>query len=277
MSEEQIRRENSQEEREFASSPMASLLGAPLSWVALFGALTGVGSMIPVIFYVGGGGYASLSTIVLFAVAGYMLGPWAGAAAGLIGGVIGLFIAPAAFPFGPIDIFVAGVMPALASGLMARKSRWAALVVWIIGWAMVILLPYRLPGEAGGFAPPPEPAYILSYWYSILGFVMWLVWAFTPVGEWIYRDKPVAKQVAGFLWVAWLGTTLLNVTWVPPQYYLLQLPAEGGIAMNHASFPLYLIASVIQGVIVFGLFRAVLRTGLRRVPGSLLDEAATGG
>ena len=104
---------------------------------------------------------------------------------------------------------------------------------------------------------------------------MWLVWAFTPVGKWVYRDKPVAKQVVGYLWVAWLAVNLLNVLWVPPQYYLLQLPAEAGIVMNHATFPLYIISAAIQGVIVFGLFRAVLRTGLRRVPGSLMDEAAT--
>src|SRR3989304_733929 len=109
------------EEREFARSPMSSIRGAPLSWVALFGALTGVGSLIPVVAYPMGGGYASLSTIVLFPVTGLFLGPWAGLVAGLIGGIIGMFVAPGAYPMGPMDVALSGAMAPFVVGLLARR------------------------------------------------------------------------------------------------------------------------------------------------------------
>lgn len=272
MAEERDLTQEQEEEHEFARTPMSSILGAPLSWVALFGALTGVGSLIPVLMYPAGGGYASLSTTVLFGVTGLLLGPWAGFVAGLIGGLIGLFIAPAAFPMGPFDVVLAGALAALVYGLVARRWRWIMLILWVLSMVLVYVFPYRWPGRAQGFAPPPEPAYSLSYWYSLLGLLVWLVWAFTPVGHWVYRGRPVAPQVIGFLLAVWIAVSVHNLIWVPPYAYVLNLPPEMTIADNHASFPLYVIAAVLQGVVALALFRALWRTGLRRVPGSLLDE-----
>ncbi|MBL7063409.1 MAG: hypothetical protein ISS49_04270 [Anaerolineae bacterium] len=265
-----------EEEREFARRPMSSILGAPLSWVALFGALTGVGSLIPVLMYSGGGGYASLSQIVLFPVTGMLLGPWAGFVAGLIGGLIGLFVAPGAFPMGPLDVVLSGAIPALVSGLLARRWRWVMLVWWVLSLALVVVFPYRWPGQTQGFAPPPEPAYLLSYWYILLGFVAWLVWAFTPVGRWVHRGRPVTLQSAGFLWAPWVAITAHRPIWQQPYAYVLKWPPEMTITDNHAAFLLYVIAVVVQGLAAFALFRALWRTGLRRVPGSLLDETAVG-
>ncbi len=262
------------EEREFTRRSASSIVGAPLSWVALLGALTGVGSLIPVLMYTGGGGYASLSQVILFPVTGMLLGPWAGLVAGLIGGLIGLFIAPAAFPMGPMDVILSGAGPALVAGLLARRWRWLMLAWWGLGLALVYAFPYRWPGPAQGFASPPEPAYLLSYWYVLLGCVVWIAWAFTPVGRWVYRGRPAALQVAGFLLAAWIAATAHRPIWQQPYAYALKWPPEMTLADNYAAFPLYVVAAILQGPVALVLFRALWRTGLRRVPGSLLDETA---
>ncbi|MFC2031688.1 hypothetical protein ACFLWA_13290 [Chloroflexota bacterium] len=277
MSEEVELKETEEEEtqeREFSRSPMSSILGAPLSWVALFGAICAVGSLIPILPYAGGGGYASLSTIILFPLTGLMLGPWAGFVAGLIGGAIGLFIAPGAFPMGPLDVVFAGAMVALVVGLLARRWRWIMLAWWVFGILLVIIFPYRFPGQAQGFAPPPVPAYILSYWFVWLGLLVWIVWAFTPLGSWIHRGRPVVKQIIGFLLAAYVGITAHYPIYTQPYVYVLKWPPELTITQNLASSPLYFISAILLGVVGWALFRALWRTGLRRVPGSLLDEAA---
>jgi hypothetical protein len=269
-----VQQEDVEEEREFARSPMSAVLGAPLSWVALFGALTAVGSLIPVFMYPQGGGYASLSNVVLFGVTGLILGPWAGLVAGLIGGVIGMFIAPGAFPMGPVDVVFAAALIVFCAGLMARRWRWVALVWWIISLAVIYVFPYRWPGEAGEFAPPPEPEYLLSYWFVYLGLALWLAWVLTPLGKWVHRGQATFKQIVGLSLVAYIAVTLEYSAYGPPYSYLLRWPPELTITGNLTSAPLYLATGVIQGIITFALFRALWRTGLRRVPGSLLDESA---
>ena len=65
MSENHEIQEKEPEEREFSGSSSSAIYDAPLSWVALFGALLAVGSLIPIIVYPGGGGYSSLSNTIL--------------------------------------------------------------------------------------------------------------------------------------------------------------------------------------------------------------------
>jgi hypothetical protein len=270
-------REVHEEEREFTRRAMSSILGAPLSWVALFGALTGVGSFIPVLIYTSGGGYASLSQIVLFPVTGMLLGPWAGFVAGMIGGLIGLFIAPGAFPMGPVDVVLSAAIPTMIAGFLARRWRWIMLVWWGLSLALAYVFPYRWPGQGQGFAPPPEPAYLLSYGYVAVGSIVWLIWAFTPVGQWVYPGRPASAQVAGFLMAAWIAATAHRPIWQQPYAYALKWPPEMTLADNYAAFPLYIVAAVVQGIVAWMLFRALWRTGLSRVPGSLLDETMTDG
>ena len=272
--EEKVVEEAEQEEREFERSSMSSILGAPLSWVALMGALCGVGSLIPILPYAGGGGYASLSTIVLFPITGLLLGPWAGFVAGLIGGIIGLFIAPGAFPMGPLDVIFSGAMVPLVIGLLARRWRWVMLGWWVFGILLVIIFPYRIPGQAQGFAPPPEPAYMLSYWWVWVGLIVWIVWAFTPIGSWVYRGQPLLKQIVGFMVAVYAGLCAHYPIYTQPYVYALKWPPELTITQNLASVVLYVISMVLLGLVAFGLFRALWRTGLRRIPGSLLDESS---
>jgi hypothetical protein len=132
-----------------------------------------------------------------------------------------------------------------------------------------------VPGQAQGFAPPPEPAYMFSYWFAWVGFVVWLVWAYTPLGSWVYRGKPALKQIVGLLLASYAGITAHYPIYTQPYNFALKWPPELTITSNLATSPLYFISAVLLGVVAFALFRALWRTKLRRVPGSLLDESVT--
>src|SRR4030066_1111074 len=71
--------------------------GVSIAWVTLYGALLGVTGLVPIFPYVGGGGYVPLTT-PLAAIAPLPMGPVGGVASALVGGLIGMFIAPAAYP-----------------------------------------------------------------------------------------------------------------------------------------------------------------------------------
>ena len=260
------------EEREFTASLRSSILGGPLSWVALFGALNAVTSMIPVVVYPLGGGYVSLGQILLFPLSGYLLGPWAGMVATGIGGAIGLFIAPGAYPLGPVDVVLAGVQVGLVYGLLARRWRSLLFVWWLLNLLLIYIFPYRWPGGAQGFSPPPEPAYTLSWLWVGVVFIIWLVWAYTPMGYWVRRGRPILRQIAGFSLTTIIGYGAVsgvgNTIWI----YLLKQPVEITILDNWESFPLTIPVAIVSGIIFFSVFKALWRTGLLSVPGSLYEE-----
>ena len=262
------------EEREFTASSSSAIYDAPLSWVALFGALLAVGSLVPVIVYPGGGGYSSLSNTVLFVLTGFVLGPWAGLVAGLIGGLIGLFIAPAAFPLGFVDVFLVGGFQCMLGGLIAMKWKKYMFIWWIFNLATIFFFPYRWPGASQGFETPTEPAYLGSYWWVGLGLVIWLLFAYTPFGDWVKQGKKAYMQVLGFVGASYAAITSFYGLYGNTYYYLLKYPIERSIIENHATGPLFMVTGVAQGIVALLVFRALWRTGLRKVPGSLLEETA---
>jgi hypothetical protein len=67
---------NRKKGREFSGRGMASIFGAPISWVALLGVM-GALSIVPMIFYPFGGGLLGWHGR-FWPHAGLVLGPWAG-------------------------------------------------------------------------------------------------------------------------------------------------------------------------------------------------------
>jgi hypothetical protein len=142
--------------------------GASIAWVTLFGALIGVLSLVPIFPYVGGGGYVPLAT-PFAAIAPLLLGPIGGIVSAIIGGVIGMFIAPAAYPLQVVDVIIGAAAPAILVALMIKDNRYWKItvplfvVIGIVGW----LVPFYVPGVAGGFGKVPEPLYFIIcalYW-----------------------------------------------------------------------------------------------------------------
>nr|MDO8100103.1 hypothetical protein [Candidatus Njordarchaeota archaeon] len=106
------------------------------SFIAIFGALIALSSLIPLSIVVGGSGVFSL-TWVIQTLTGVLLGPYVGGGAAIIGGLTGNLIYPSGF--GPIA-FILPVLAAVQAGLIVwRRWRIAALLLGslIILWFLV--------------------------------------------------------------------------------------------------------------------------------------------
>ena len=265
------------EEEEFERRGLATIVGAPISWTALFGAICGVTSLIPFYFYVTGGGYISLGSGLFMPLAGQVLGPWAGTIAAFVGGLVGMFIAPGAFPLGLIDILLSAAIIALSAGLMTKKWRWLFLIWWIINLVLIFVYPFRVPGAAAGFAPPEEPAYTLSWWYVFVGFVVWLILGpltTNLLGKWASKDSTVALRTISLILIGFIGRTSMQPLWALPYYHILEWPQDWVVFDNAVSLPTYILNWVATGLLALVVFRALWRARLRRVPGSLVAELA---
>ena len=278
MSEEMESRAQTEEveEEEFARGGLATIAGAPISWTALFAAICAVSTLIPFYFYVTGGGYVSAASGLFMPLAGQVLGPWAGTIAAFVGGLVGMFIAPGAFPLGITDVILSGAIFGLSAGLMTRKWRWVFLIWWIINLAMVFLYPYQVPG---GLGAPEQPAYILSWTYVLLAFVVWLVLGPLTtdlLSKWASRGSTRVMQAVSLLLMAWIARSSIQPIWSLPYAHVFQWPPDWVQIDNWVSIPTYVLDWVGTCGLALVVFPALWRAKLRQVPDSLVAELSAG-
>ncbi len=253
-------------ERTFKGHSESGLLGAPISWIAMVGALMGALAIVPFLFYPVGGGFTSLGMGVFGPMGGVLLGPWAGAVAGAIGGVIGMFISPGAYMFGFVDVLLSGAFLCIAWGLMMPKYRKIALVVYPVVLLIGILVPYHFPGAAGGFAVK-EPDWMLSYAGGWIGMFIYILFA-----------KPIWKMMLSTTkWVSFVGYCLLNycatwlwmMPWMYVAYLIARFPLETAIINNWGQHWMTVLPMTITGgLISFFLTNAMKQGNMRKIPGS---------
>jgi hypothetical protein len=245
--------------------------GASIAWVTLYGALCGVLGFVPIFPYVGGGGYVPLTT-PFCAIAPLLLGPWGGIVAAIVGGVIGMFIAPAAYPLQVVDIFLNAAIPAILTALMIKDNKlWKItvplfIVVGIVGW----LVPFYVPGEAGGFGKVPEPLYFIM---AALYWVPSTIIAATPLGTRLIPKWVVSKNRAeryGGVFLAILAATFIWwLPWTRPYWYLFNFSSELGVA-THIGYSWWVPAlSAITAVITIPIVEALERSGLPKIEGAI--------
>ena len=104
------------EERVRERAPMG-YGGASIAFIAVYGAILGALALVPIFPYFGGGGFIPLS-VIFTAIGPLVLGPIGGIIAAVIGGFIGMFVSPAMFPLGLLDVLLTGILPALFVALM---------------------------------------------------------------------------------------------------------------------------------------------------------------
>jgi hypothetical protein len=278
MSEEmepRVQSEEVEEEEEFVRGGLATIAGAPISWIALFAAVCAVTTLIPFYFYVTGGGYVSVASGLFMPLAGQVLGPWAGTIAAFVGGLIGMFIAPGGFPLGLVDVILSGAIFGLSAGLMSKKWRWLFLIWWVINLAMVFLFPYRIPGGAGGFGAPEEPGYTLSWTYVLLAFVLWIILGpltTNLLGKWAKHNSSLVLRTVSLFLIAYIARSSMQPMWSLPYYYIFEWPQDWAVVDNWVSIPTYVLDWAGTCVLALVVFPALWRAKFRRVPGSLVAE-----
>jgi len=259
------------EVQEFEAKSAVAIFGAPISWVALFGALIGAMSIVPLLFYPFGGGFMSAGMGIFGPVAGMLLGPWAGAVAGAIGGFIGMMISPAAYPLGFVDVILSGVLIPFSWGLLAPKYRKLVIVMFPIHAFLYWLFPYHWPANAVGLTQASEPQWILGINWSWLSSIIFIVGA--PLIWKMMQSEKQGSVVLGIVLNNWLACALWAMPWVYPYSYLIRYPYEVAILGFVTSWTNTLIpVTAISTIIGYFLLRAVLKGNLRRVKGSWTDE-----
>jgi hypothetical protein len=255
-----------------ASPKSMRIGGASIAWVTLYGALCGVTSLIPVFPYVGGGGYVPLQNM-FSAIAPVLLGEVGGIVAATVGGIIGMFIAPAAFPLGLVDVFLTGTLPAFCVALMinAHKRGWLALAWCVLVGIFGTLFPFWVPGASAGFAQPANPVvYVLlvAFYWAIP-----LILLLTPVGrklvpEWARSDDRKFKYIG--LAVAFImGLFTWFLPWSLPYWYVYQYEPSVGVATLIGYMWWVPLFSLVIAIITVPLVEALKRSGLPKIPGAL--------
>lgn len=258
------------EEREFKATSAVAIFGAPISWVALFGALIGGMSIIPLLFYPMGGGFMSAGMGIFGPVAGLILGPWAGAVAGTIGGVIGMMISPGAYPLGFVDVILSGTLMPFSWGLFQSKYRKWVLVLFPIHAFLHWFFPYHWPAEAVGLTKATEPLWLLLNAHNFIAVLLFVVGARWVWGMMESGDRK--KQIFGLVLQMFMAHRFWSLPWVYPYSYLIRYPYELAVAgyvlgWTNMTIPMVVLTTVIG----YFLLRALLKGRLRRVPGGWID------
>lgn len=261
---------NGNEERKFKAKSAVSIFGAPVSWVALFGALIGAFSIVPFIFYVSGGGMMSAGMGIFAPISGILLGPWAGFVAGMVGGVIGMMISPAAYPLGFLDVLLSGGLLPLAWGLMQPRYHKLLLLLYPLSVACLFFIPYYLPGEAAGYSGLTQPTWAYAHYWAWLALVLMIFGA-----KWIWRliesDK-VAPHVIGLGLNFYLAMCIWIPHWDWPYFLLLKFPYEAALTslVFHWLNPIIPMLGAGTAISYF-LIRAVRKGNLRVIPSSWIE------
>jgi hypothetical protein len=267
--------------REFQGRGMATVLGAPISWVALFGALVGALSIVPMLFYLSGGGYVSAGMIIFAPLAGIVLGPWAGFVAALIGGLIGMFLSPASYPLFIIDANLSGSFIALYWGLASDRRYAKFLIPWAVAWiAFVLIVPYRQAlGVDAAFGTPPEPNYTLSWLWAYAGLALLIVNLIGGGFLWRWVRDPASDRVRmflGVLGVSFIACTSWMVPWIGVYNWRLGFPIETALTVNFGAWIGYVVPiSVASSIVITLSIVALRRSGLRRMQNTLVEEDAS--
>ncbi len=257
---------------------MATILGAPISWVALFGALIGALSIVPMLFYLTGGGFVSAGMIIFAPLSGIVLGPWAGYVAGLIGGLIGMFLSPGSYPLGFIDANLSGGLIALFWGLAADRRYAKYLIPFGVFWIVFsLIVPYRTPlWVSGEFGQAAEPAYTLSWLWAYVGLGLYLVNLIAGGFLWRWVRDPRSdrtRMFVGVLGLSFVACSLWMVPWIGVYNWLLAFPADAATSVNYGAWVGYALPiSVASSIVITLTIIALRRSGLRRMEHTLVEE-----
>lgn len=248
----------------------SQLFGSPIAWIAVYAALIGVTSLVPILPYAGGGGYWPLATPIA-AVGPLLIGLPGGVIAGLVGGLIGMFIAPPAYALGVLDAFNIACLPAILVGLaLCMKKYWKIFIpLEILCIASFFVVLFYYPGVSGGWADVPLTPFFIS---TLLYWLIPLIVLASPIGtKYIYnmaRNTDMKKRSIGVFVGSWMA---MNVYYITPAFWLFWIiyafPAPLLNVMFWAIYSWYMpLFAVIVTIIAVPLAEALRKSGMAKPP-----------
>jgi hypothetical protein len=209
--------------------------------------------------------------IIFGPMAGLVLGPWAGTIAGFIGGLIGMFISPGSYPLALGDVMLSGALLPLFWGLAKpyyRKYYIPFTILWIVYY---FLTPFYIPGQAAGFDAVRQPMYTLSFIWGPLGLI-WLFFMQKTLLKWM-KDPGTGKRLLGYILYMVGPCSAWLLPWIGVYFWALHYPPQTAELNNWVAWYFYIVPiSVVTGIVAMLLLRALEKSDLRRVPGSILDS-----
>lgn len=250
--------------REVTGKRGVTMLGVPISWVAIWGALLGVSSLIPVVIFVGSeGGNFALSTS-LAPIIGLVLGPYGGFVAGLVGGTIGMFLNPAAYYMGVGNILDVAMAALVAGWIVNKRWYFSAGLIAVMAIAFNVI-PYYLLNL---YPQPIDPAVHLSMWFYYLGLAVLCVTGWNILPKWIKGTNPAKLFVAAWI-IVWVGVAPGHLLgWIA--YDILYLfPVASAILVGTYIMPIQRLEILTLGALIgAAILVALKRAGLRKIPGA---------
>jgi len=249
----------------------ATIGGAPISWVAIIGALMGAGTLVPLVFYIEGTGYHPLSKALYVPVVA-ILGIWGGVTSITIGGIIALFIAPGAASSFIVSLVFDYIVLALIIGFILNGKWKYSAIFWLAGVLTYILFPWIIPGqvfvESVGIVGPYNfwPLFIGANWFDISSILVVLIFK-DKIPAWI-RSNDGKKMVAAIMLTVW-GSEISHLFGWGFWAIIYSQQAELIAILSMVSVPLERSVLALVGALVgVPLLRTLRKSGLRSIPGS---------
>jgi hypothetical protein len=253
---------NEVEEKEAART---RIYGASVAWIAVYAGICGATSLVPIFPYIGGGGFLPLC-VVFEALAPLILGP-AGTVSSFIGGIVGMFICPAAYPLGLLDVILTGTLPAVFVTLTIRDDKlWPLTIITFLAMGIWInLFPYYWPGAALGFETPPQPLYFaLTAWYWIPWLAINASLGIRLIPKWARGSG--AKRYVGIYIALLSGLSIWWIPWCLPYWYMFHYPVALAVATCIAYSWWVPALSVVVTIICVPIVEGLRRSGLPKIP-----------
>ncbi len=245
--------------------------GAPISWVAIIGALMGAGTLIPLVFYIEGTGYHPLSKALYVPVLA-ILGTWGGVTSITIGGLIALFIAPGAASSFIVSLAFDFILLAVVIGFVLNGKWKYNSILWVVGAITYITIPWIIPGQAFvesfGIVGPYTfwLLFIGSNWFDLSSIAIVLIFR-NKIPAWI-RSEDTKKMVGAIMLTVWASEISHLYGWGFWAIIYSQ-QAELIAILSAVSVPLERTVLAVVGALVgVPLLRTLRKSGLRSIPGS---------
>ncbi len=228
----------------------------PWALTGIFGAVHLVITLIPFNLSVGGGGEISFG-LVSAPIVGFLLGPFFGVIAVLIGSLIAILINYTLAVLGPLTV-LATAAGAFAAGVMRTKIRISVPIVFILSMGIYIVSPVGMA----------VPAFI---WFHIVAFLLSLLFVIPRISTILLSplnlrvDTERWKMFAS-IWIFCLVAVTLDQAvgsaiagwYLPPLYGL-----EGIVGIFQVAILLYaferIIGSIIVAVVIYALVEGLSR------------------